>query len=192
MKKFQKRTAVFLMALAASITITPQALAAGTAVSSQTMASDMSMAQLRIQDKGPDLSKGALVSEVWSTEEDGTPYVERTYVKYSIPNPMKSARAASSGSARYTKTKSYGATGAVEVSADFEWDSAAKTVYASGEDGALTNSSGISDVENEQTSTSGNGTSKATVKFSCRVNRNIGGWTTYSVSVSCNYKGSKS
>jgi hypothetical protein len=35
------------------------------------MASDMSMAQLRIQDKGPDLSKGALVSEVWSTEEDG-------------------------------------------------------------------------------------------------------------------------
>jgi hypothetical protein len=34
MKKFQKRTAVFLMALAASITIAPQALAAGTAVSS--------------------------------------------------------------------------------------------------------------------------------------------------------------
>lgn len=67
-----------------------------------------------------------------------------------------------------------------------------KTVYVYNESGSYNQGGGVSDVEDNGTTTSGDGTSKATAKYSCRVNRNLGGWATYSVSVSCNYKGKKS
>ena len=65
-------------------------------------------------------------------------------------------------------------------------------MYVISSEGQFNEGGGISDIEDLGTSTSGEGTSKATVKYSCKVNRNLGGWATYSVSVSCNYNGNKS
>lgn len=39
-------------------------------------------------------------------------------------------------------------------------------------------------MEDNGTTTTGDGSSKATIKYSCRVIRNLGGWATYSVKVS--------
>lgn len=84
----------------------------------------MTMEQLRVQDSGPDLSKGKLISEVWDTEEDGTPYVERVYEKDDAVNGVKGARAkATSGKVTRTKNRNYGAAGSVEVTARFYWNS---------------------------------------------------------------------
>ncbi|GLB29458.1 hypothetical protein LAD12857_13810 [Lacrimispora amygdalina] len=187
MRKIKKWTTLFLMTLTVSTVTAPQAMADNSlAITNVPMASNAAMAQLRMEDKGPDFSKGSLISEVWGTEEDGTPYVERTYIEHNA------ALLRASKSKKYTKTKSYGATGSVEVSARFEYDSAERTVYVFDESGSYNQGGGVSDVEDYGTTTSGDGTSKATAKYSCRVNRNLGGWATYSVSVSCNYKGNKS
>ena len=153
------------------------------------MTAEMRMEELRKQDTGPDLSKGRLIEEVWGTEEDGTPYVERTYIENIAGNV---SIVALTESKRYTKTKSYGATGSVEVSATFTWNTSAKTVYVSDITGDIVNPAGISEIKDKTTSESGNGTSKATAKFSCRVNKNLGGWATYSVSLSCDYNGKDS
>lgn len=184
MKRFKKMVSMFLTALIFSTLIAPQAIAAEVP-----MSAEMRIEELRKQDVGPDLSKGRLVEEFWGTEEDGTPYVERTYIENTAGNV---SIAALNGSARYTKTKSYGATGSVEVSATFTWNTSAKTVYVSDVEGDIVNPAGISEITDKTTSTSGNGTSKATAKFSCRVNKNLGGWSTYSVSLSCDYNGNDS
>ncbi len=187
MRRIKKWTTLFLMTLTVCTVSAPQAMAANLPTATNvTMASNVAMAQLRMEDKGPDFSKGDLVSEVWGTENDGTPYVERTYIKHNA------ALLRASGVKEYTKTKNYGSTGSVEVSASFEYDSAARTVYVFNESGSYNQGGGVSDVEDNGTTTSGDGTSKATAKYSCRVNRNLGGWATYSVSVSCNYNGKKS
>ena len=186
MKKLKKCTTALLVGLTVSIVAAPQAMAANTSSANTSVDTNTAIAQLRMEDKGPDLSKGILVEEFWGMEEDGTPYVERTYVS----NEAATLRAA--GAKTYTKTKSYGSTGSLEVTGKFEYDSVAQTVYVLSEDGRYNSGGGISDYEDLGTTTSGEGSSKATVKYSCKVNRNLGGWATYSVSVSCNYLGNKS
>lgn len=181
MKKLQKCTTALLVGLTVSIVAAPQAMAANKSSANISVDTNTAVAQLRMEDKGPDLSKGILVEEFWGMEEDGTPYVS---------NEAATLRAA--GVKTYTKTKSYGTTGSVEVTGEFEYDSVAKTVYVLSEDGQYNPDGGISDYEDLGTTTSGDGSSKATVKYSCKVNRNLGGWATYSVSVSCNYLGNKS
>lgn len=187
MRRIKKWTTLFFLTLTVSTVTAPQVMAANLPTSTNvTMASSVAMSQLRMEDKGPDLSKGDLVFEFWGTEKDGTPYVERTYIEHKV------ALLRASAVKKYTKTKNYGATGSVEVSASFEYDSVAKTVYAYNETGSYNQGGGVSEVEDNGTTTTGNGSSKATVKYSCRVNKNLGGWSTYSVKVSCNYKGKKS
>lgn len=183
MRNLKRGIAAVLTILTASVMLAPQAMAANVS----TADTDVAMAQLKMEDTGPDLSKGILVEEVWGTEDDGTPYVERTYVK----NGIATLALRATGSPTYTKTKSYGATGSVEVTATFKFDSKAKTVYVVSSTGKFNNGGGISEVKNLGTTTSGEGTSKATAKYSCKVNRNLGGWATYSVSVSCNSAGKK-
>lgn len=182
MRKCKKGMVTILTALVVSTIAAPQAMAANV----PTVDTNAAMVQLRMEDTGPDLSKGILVEEVWGAEDDGTPYVERTYVKSDV------ATLRASGTKIYTKAKNYGSTGSVEVTGEFEYDSSAKTVYVISSEGQFNEGGGISDIEDLGTSTSGEGTSKATVKYSCKVNRNLGGWATYSVSVSCNYNGNKS
>lgn len=181
MKRFKQCTITCLTALIISSATTPPAMASSTPVVAST-----AMAQLRMEDKGPDLSKGFLISESWGTEEDGTPYVERTYMDYGT------ALFSASNVRTLNNTKSYGATGSVEVSANFKFDSTEKTVYVVSSSGKFNRGGGISETEDLGTTTSGEGTSKATAKYSCRVNRNLGGWATYSVSISCNYNGTPS
>lgn len=182
MRHWKKCMTVVLMTLTVSSVIAPQAMAAnGLSVNT-----NAAMIQLRMEDSGPDFSKGTLVEEFWGVEDDGTPYVERTYIK------GESAMLRASGVKTYTKTKNYGATGSVEVTGEFEYDSSAKTVYVLSESGAYNQGGGVSEYQDLGTTTSGDSSSKATVKYRCKVHRNLGGWTTYSVSVSCNYRGNKS
>lgn len=184
MRRIKKWTTLLLLTLTVSTVTAPQAMADNLhAINNVPMTSNAAMAQLRMEDKGPDFSNGSLVSEVWGTEEDGTPYVERTYIQHNF-GLLRASR-----SVTRTNTKSYGATGSVKVTAVFDCDSAEKTVYVSESSGSFNQGGGVSDVEDYGTTTSGEGTSKATAKYSCRVNRNVGGWKTYSVSVSCNYNG---
>lgn len=177
-------------------------LAIGTVSAPLTFASDVSasvvkvdaqsaMAQLRMEDPGPDFSKGILIYEYWGTEEDGTPFVERTYEKrnQSILSLLSPLRA--SYSVTRTNRKNYGATGSVEVTGTFECDNVEKTVYVSDGEGTYNQGGGISDYEDLGISTSGEGSTKATVTYRCRVNRNLGGWATYRVSVSCPYNAKK-
>ncbi len=181
MKRFKRWIATFLVALTFSSVIVSQSMAA-----EMPMTAEERMKELRMQDKGPDFSKGILVEEFWGTEEDGTPYVERTYVKDS------GVLLRASGIKTYSKTRDYGATGSVEVTGDFQYDSSAKTVYILSSDGWYNEGGGISGYEDLGTTELNDGSSKATVKYSCKVDRNLGGKTTYSVSVSCDYKGNKS
>jgi len=71
--------------------------------------SDIAMERLKLEDKGPDVSNGMLVLEVWGKETDGTPYVERTY------KSIEPAMLRSFDTVRYVNEKSYGATGKVRV-----------------------------------------------------------------------------
>lgn len=87
------------------------------------MTAEERMAELKLLDEGPDFSKGALISESWG-KEDGTPYVERTYVI----DDAGTARSIN-GMRRFYKTRNYGATGYVEVYATFAWDTAARNSY---------------------------------------------------------------
>lgn len=188
MKKFKKCTAMFLTALAISTVSAPLTFASDASVSVIKVDASSAMAQLRMEDQGPDFSKGILIDECWGVEGDGTPYVERTYIK----NNLSILSSLSHGTRTFTKTKKYGSTGSVEVTGKFEYDSAEKTVYVLEESGSYNQGGGISDLEDLGTSTSGEGSAKATVTYRCRVNRNLGGWATYSVSVSCNSSGRKS
>lgn len=128
------------------------------------MAADQRMTELQLQDAGPDLSKGKLISEYRGTEEDGTPYVERTFVKDNVVD----SRAISSYKT-YTKTKSYGATGSVEVTAAFAWDTAAKKAYVKNVSGKYNNGGGVSQTKNSSATSSGNGSTKASAKYSIDV-----------------------
>lgn len=145
---------------------------------------EYTMQDLKSQDSGPDLSNGDLVYEKWAYEDDGTPYVERLYMQNLI---YKSSR-----SKHYTKTKSYGATGSVQVEADFSWNTSTKKVTVSNVSGRFNRGGGISGTRNAKTSKSGNGTSKASASYSIEVNRNLGGWATYKVTLYCNYNGKTS
>lgn len=182
MKKWKKSIAAVLMTLTMSAMATPQAMAA----SAPPADTNAAMIQLRMADTGADFSKGILVDEFWGFEDDGTPYVERTYIS------VKNSISRSPMTKEFTKTKDYGATGSVEVTGEFEYDSSAKTVYVLSSSGEFHESGGVSEYEDLGTSTSGEGSTKATVKYRCRVNKNLGGWSTYSVSVSCNYSGNPS
>lgn len=158
----------------------PQVMAADVA-----MTAEGRMEELKILDQGSDFTKGALVSENWGTEEDGTPYVERTY----IAEINKDTRAIT-GSGRFVKTRNYGATGSVNVYATFSWDRTAQRTYVSNVSGNYYNGGGVSETGSPASTYGGNGTSNAWAQFSIRVNRNLGGWTTYSVIMNCNYTGS--
>lgn len=185
MRKIKKSTTLLLMSLMVSVATAPQVLAASMPeVEDMAMDAEVAMAQLRMEDKGPDFSRGVLISEVWGTEEDGTPYVERTYV-----NDITSRNA---GTREFTNVKNYGATGSVEVTGVFSFDSVAKTVYVDSCSGQFNEGGGVSSYEDLGTVALNEGSSKASVKYSCRVNKNLGGKSTYSVKVSCNYKGLKS
>ena len=95
MRKCKKGMVTILTALVVSTIAAPQAMAANV----PTVDTNAAMVQLRMEDTGPDLSKGILVEEVWGAEDDGTPYVERTYVKSDV------ATLRASGTKIYTKTK---------------------------------------------------------------------------------------
>lgn len=144
---------------------------------------DLRMAQLKLEERGVDLSKGELISEYWGREEDGTPYVERLYIVHD------SLSARSPENINYKKTKDYGATGYVEVIGYFTYDTAAQTVHVRKVEGGLYDKAGISSTRNEQKYSKNEGTKIATAVYSIEVNRNLGGWTTYSVSVTCDYRG---
>ncbi|MCI9067406.1 MAG: hypothetical protein HFI65_01770 [Lachnospiraceae bacterium] len=142
------------------------------------------MTELRMQDEGPDFTKGQLLEEAWGMEEDGTPYVERTYVKIPVGRAMTRFRT-------YTKTKSYGATGSVEVTAMFAWNTEMKKAYVLQPSGKFNAGGGIDHTENERVTMSGTGTEKASATYSIVVHRYMGvtGPATYSVTISCDYKG---
>lgn len=142
------------------------------------------MQELKQQDPGPDSTCGVLISEHWAYENDGTPYVERIYVKNL---PLRA-----SNYAHYTKTKSYGATGSVQVEADFSWNSSSKTAYSANAIGKYNQGGGVSGTRNPRVSTKGNGTNQASASYSIEVNRNLGGWATYQVTLYCDYNGHKS
>lgn len=57
------------MTLSVCTVSAPQAMAANLPTATNApMASNVAMAQLRMEDKGPDFSKGDLVSEVWVSD----------------------------------------------------------------------------------------------------------------------------
>lgn len=147
--------------------------------------SDIAMARLKLEDKGPDESNGMLVLEVWGKETDGTPYVERTY------KSIEPAMLRSFDTVRYVNEKSYGATGKVRVAASFEFDKNNRTVYVLTVDGDLIDPAGISGTRNEKKRTVFEGGEKAKAEYSIEVNRNLGGWARYHVGITCNYKGEK-
>lgn len=174
----KKLANVFLAALMLAMLAAPQVMAAD-----ETMTAEERMEELRALDEGPDFSKGALIAEEWGNEEDGTPYVERTYATDIIPG----ARAIN-GTGRFYKVKSYGANGSVEVYATFSWDTAAKRVYVSNVTGKF-NNGGVSGTRNELSTFDGSGTSRAWAQYSIDVDRNLGGWATYSVIMHCSFRG---
>lgn len=182
MKRSNKYIIMFLMICIVSILTVTQAAAADAG-----MTAEERMAELKLLDEGPDFSKGALVSELWGKEDDGTPYVERTYV---IDDACAVSARSINGMRRFYKTRNYGATGYVEVYATFAWDTAARKTYVSNVTGNYYNGGGVSQVENPISTYGGDATSNAWAQYSIRVNRNLGGWTTYSVVMNCNYNGS--
>lgn len=80
-----------------------------------------------------------------------------------------------------------------EIKGTFDWNTSTKKVKVYNVKGKVTYVSGTA--KNEKTSTSGNGTTKATGKFTFdRTYKSIDGTKTdsYSVSISCDYKGKNS
>lgn len=184
-KKSKKLVSMFSLSLIISALICPNAKAAENNVSADLpKTAEEQMLELRMQDEGPDLTKGELLEEVWGTEKDGTPYVERTYVKIPVGRTMTRFRT-------YTKTKSYGATGSVEVTAMFAWNTEAQKAYVLQPSGKFNAGGGIDYTENERVTMSGTGTAKASATYSIVVHRDMGiaGPTTYSVTMTCDYKG---
>lgn len=181
MKTFKKLIVTILVAVVVFGVNIPPVMASNRPV----ITSNLAIEKLKMEDSGPDLTKGRLILETLGTEPDGTPYIERVYEHINITHFLLN----SSNERTYTATKSYGATGTVEVTATFKFNTLAKEVYVKSSSGRLINGAGYSQFVDLGTSTSGEGTKKATAKYSCKINRNLGGWATYSVSVSCNYKG---
>lgn len=175
----KKITNLFLAALMLAMLASPQVMAADV-----TMTAEERMEELKAFDEGPDFSKGALISEEWGNEEDGTPYVERTYVA-----DITQGTRAINDTGRFYKVKSYGTTGSVEVYATFSWDTAAKKVYVSNVTGQFNNGGGISGTKNASVTSDGSGTSRAWAQYSIDVDKNLGGWTTYSVIMHCSFRG---
>jgi hypothetical protein len=173
LKKLKKWTAVILMALTVSTMAAPQAMAS------------TPMEDFRKEDKGPDAAKGILISEEWGFDENGEPYVERTYVKPQNPRlrvhdskDVTKTRVCGTGSAKMT----------VELSASFEWDSSDKRVEVYDVEGQVTDMDGVYEVCDEETVISGNGTSKATATYTCKGYKAIG-YVPGKINISCNYNG---
>lgn len=184
MRNLKRWSMALLMTLTLGSMSSLQVMAAEMPISDE--AAVAAMEQLRMEDKGPDLSEGELISEVWGFEEDGTPYVERTYMKYN------SSVSRLVDTVYYSRTKTV-ARGTFKVWADFQYDTVAKTVYASNEGGSFKRGGGGELIE-ESTSISGNGTTKAVVTYKCKLDSDLGGtgiMSTYSVSVGCDYNGNK-
>lgn len=138
---------------------------------------------------------GDLISErvVWDVESNKF-CVERTYEKHSAQT-----RSHQDG-ATYTNTKTVkngilGLSGSIEleyyVSGDFTWDTSAKKTWVSNVQGEVTYfKSG--EIVDERTYELRNDTRRATAKYSFTNKIGKKGGTKRSISVSCNYRGSKS
>lgn len=178
MRKIKRWIAVF----SAVLTISP--LSVLQAAAAEKTDADNAMEQLRMEDEGPDLSEGMLISEVWETEEDGTPYVERIYMKESTDAVTR----ATTTPKQFMKEKYYGTRGKLRVYAYFSWDTSAKKVYVSNITGKIVDGAGMSGIKSESATPSGNGTAKATATYSCEPNFYLGSGT-WTVSMSCDYNG---
>lgn len=133
------------------------------------------------------MSEGDLVSELWSIDEDGTPFVHRIYKR--IPeNQSESIQPRLPGAILTGKTD-YGAIGYVWVSGHFTWDIQAKKAYVREITGGFENKGGVSSIYNKNSSSSGNGTEKATAIYTCMVDRNLGGPKNCKATVWCDYMG---
>lgn len=184
MKKFKKifTTALMLM-VALSITAAPVM-----ASSTLPVDSELPVENLDMEIPDVDLSKGILIEEKWGEEEDGTPFLERIYVKpdYNLYHRFRGYE-----EVEYTGTKWYGATGTAEVTAMFKYSIDEQKVYVESARGRLVNGAGYSQFVDLGISTSGEGTKKAKATYSCKINRHLGGWVTYRANVMCNYDGSR-
>lgn len=143
--------------------------------------------EFRKQDNGPDLSNGDLVSELWSVDEDGTPYVHRVYKK--AIDDLSDVAPVSLPGAILRGVTDYGAIGYVWVSGHFTWDSKAKKTYVTELSGDFKNEGGVSSITDRKKSSSGNGTERATATFTCKIERNLGGSKNCKASVWCEYTG---
>ncbi|WP_077612398.1 hypothetical protein [Clostridium sp. Marseille-P2415] len=145
--------------------------------------------------------QGTLVSVEYENYPDGTSSVEKTYVQvHTAPYGLLYATPyAAYGTDTFTKTKDWhtglGGNGSLivsaQVTATFDWNSSTKKVKVYDAEGEVTYYAG-GDITNEKTTTSGNNSRKATGKFSFKRTTDLGFSSNYSVSVSCNYKGTDS
>lgn len=140
---------------------------------------------------------GALISVEYINNQDGTYAIEKVYINH---RPSYYADKMY-GTDTFTKTKEVH-TGASDktplvasfkVTGTFDWNTSTKKVTVYDVKGEVTSVSGTA--KNKKTSTSGNGTTKATGKFTFdRTYTAIDGTKTdsYSISISCDYKGKNS
>lgn len=144
-----------------------------------------------------------LVSYDKIDNDDGTYTIERTY-KHANSSAKRGilSKANTYGTDTFTKeADTYSFNGgslicSYQVTATFDWDKNNKTVYVYDEEGEITyqNTDGYGAYyTNKKTVTKGDGTKKATAKFSF-TRTPKGNTTTYKhyVSISCNYKGTDS
>lgn len=140
----------------------------------------------------PTQKQGYLVSSETYDNGDGTYSVEKVYTKHS-PTFYSTELY---GTDEFTKVKEdWLNTGTLlvsyQVTATFDWDTSTKKVKVYDEVGEITYNQG-GDITKEKTVLSGNNTSKATAKYSFTRTTNLGFSKNYSVSISCNYKGTDS
>ena len=185
MRKIRKFFVTALMLIGAfSMTISPVM-----ADSASSLESDPAIMTLKIEVPQPDFSKGILIKESWGKEQDGTPYLERIYIKNDYSNGYELLKG--NNKVTYTGTRWYGATGTAEVTATFRFYISEQKVYVESASGRLVDGAGYSEFVDLGISTSGEGTKKAKATYSCKINRHLGGWVTYSASVGCKYDGKR-
>ncbi len=152
-----------------------------------------------------DKPEGTLISSECVNYSDGTSSVENIYIQ--VPNPLHSSlfavpgklQGSTYGSDTFTKTKNWysGLNGngslivSAQVTASFDWNSSTKKVKVYNAEGEVTDDTG-GDISNEKITTSGNNTSKAKATFSFKRTTNLGFSNNYSISLSCNSKGTDS
>lgn len=141
-----------------------------------------------------DSSPGILVETETLDNHDGTYIVDKLYIEPSLQTYSSST---TTGSTRCTKVREYrtGLGGSnkftldakCSVTATFRWNKSTKTVTVSKERGKIINYGG-GKITNKKVTTEGSGTSKASARYSCKYNTDLGGYK-MSVKMSCKYNG---